>query len=54
MKWAIKKIKEFKGQTILLTHHQPFSAFEKMLGKFTKFGLSNQQIDNLLFEQMFD
>jgi hypothetical protein len=45
---------EFEGQTVLLTHHQPFSAYEKIIGVSTKLGYQNQQIDGQLYSQLFD
>ena len=51
--WAINKIKNFSGQTILLTHHQAFSPYDKILGNQTKFGWYNPQVDTTLCEQLF-
>jgi hypothetical protein len=52
--WAQRRIKEFKGQTILLTHHQLFSPYDKIIGVMTGFGYYNQQFNNLLSQQLFD
>jgi predicted phosphodiesterase len=52
--WAKEKILSFKGQTILLTHHQAFSPYEKIIGVLTSFGTTNQQINPKLCEQFFE
>lgn len=51
--WALRRIKDFKGQTILLTHHQAFSPYEKIIGKATHFGVHDQQANTNLCEQFF-
>lgn len=54
LKWAINRINEFKGKTILITHHPLFSTFEKTIGTWTNFGKSNPNVNPKLASQLFD
>jgi hypothetical protein len=52
--WVIKKVKEFSGQTILISHHPYFSTFEKAIGKWTQMGFKNSNVNPNLASQFFE
>lgn len=57
MRWHQHRIRNFKGSTVLLSHHQLFSICEKINGnktKFKKFSCFNPLMYAQLFEHLGD
>jgi hypothetical protein len=54
LNWALKKIDQFTGKTILMTHHPYFSSIKKAVGKKSDMGRKNPQVNPNLASQLFE
>jgi hypothetical protein len=54
LEWALARINEFNGKTILITHHPYFSTYEATVGSKTKMGYKNENVNPKLAQQFFD